>query len=37
VARLFIHLTGKRALVLAIAAIGGVLNAKGYGFFEGGH
>jgi len=37
VAKLFIHLSGKRALVMAIAAIGAVLNAKGYGFFEGGH
>jgi hypothetical protein len=37
VAKLFIHLTGKRALLLAIAAIGAVLNAKGYGFFDGPH
>jgi hypothetical protein len=37
VAKLFIHLTGKRALVVAIAAFGAVLNAKGYGFFDGGH
>ena len=36
-AKLFIHLTGKRALVMAIAAIGAVLNAKGYGFYDGGH
>jgi hypothetical protein len=37
VAKLFIHLTGKRALVMAIAVIGAVLNARGYGFFDGGH
>jgi hypothetical protein len=37
VAKLFIHLTGKRALVMAIAAIGAVLNARGYGFWDGGH
>jgi hypothetical protein len=37
VAKLFLHLSGKRALVMAIAAIGAVLNAKGYGFFDGGH
>jgi hypothetical protein len=37
VAKLFIHLTGKRALLMAIAAIGAVLNARGYGFFDGGH
>jgi hypothetical protein len=37
VAKLFIHLTGKRVLVMAIAAIGAVLNARGYGFFDGGH
>lgn len=36
-AKLFIHLTGKRALVIAITAVGAVLNAKGYGFFDGGH
>jgi hypothetical protein len=37
VAKLFIHLNGKRALVLAIAAVGAVLNAKGLGFFDGPH
>jgi hypothetical protein len=37
VAKLFIFLSGKRALVMAIAAIGAVLNAKGYGFCDGGH
>jgi hypothetical protein len=37
VAKLFIHLTGKRGLVIAIAAIGAVLNARGYGFFDGAH
>ena len=36
-AKLFIFLNSKRALVMAIAAIGAVLNAKGYGFFDGGH
>ena len=36
-AKLFIHLTNKRVLVMAIAAIGAVLNAKGYGFCDGGH
>jgi hypothetical protein len=35
VAKLFIHLTGKRALLMAIAAIAAVLNAKGYGFYDG--
>jgi hypothetical protein len=37
VAKLFIHLSSKRVLVMAIAAIGAVLNAKGYGFCDGGH
>jgi hypothetical protein len=37
VAKLFIFLNSKRALVMAIAAIGAVLNAKGYGFCDGGH
>ena len=36
-AKLYIHLTSKKALVMAIAAIGAVLNAKGYGFCDGGH
>jgi len=37
VAKLFIYLSGKCVLVMAIAAIGAVLNAKGYGFCDGGH
>ena len=36
-AKLFIFLNSKHALVMAIAAIGAVLNAKGYGFCDGGH
>jgi hypothetical protein len=37
VAKLFIQLSNKRVLVMAIASIGAVLNAKGYGFCDGGH
>jgi hypothetical protein len=42
VAKLLLYLNGKRALVLAIAAIAAVLNAKGHafkplGFFDGPH